>query len=190
MPLSIETRAFPAHLATEVEAVAPTISHHQLHPPAQGFAVHVQGEPLEIPYRVYYQQSQVLKCAAMPGNQGCIALCLGTRHHDGLLREECTKRLIVVERPWVAPFITQLIGEYVLEIIQVIERELPKLNAKMYGEYLIENTALHGTIGRRVVSYWDVYYRSRYPKLETYPVTHVLNAFRGFCDSASKTTRS
>ncbi|MEL4181521.1 hypothetical protein [Roseateles sp. PN1] len=184
MPTPTETNAFPAHLAADVTAVIPAISDYQLHPPAQGFTVNVQGEQLQIPYRVYYRQSQVLKCAGRPGDQGHIALCLGTRHHDGLLREECTKQLIAVERPWVAPFITQLIGEYVVEIVQVIERELPKLNAQMYGEYLKDNAALHGTIGRRVVSYWNEYYRSQYPKLEAYPGTHVLNEFRGFAESA------
>ncbi len=132
MPIPIETNAFPAHLAKDVAAVIPEISDHQLHPPAQGFTVHVLGEQLAIPYRVYYRQSQVHKCAVRPGDQGHIALCLGTRHYDGLVREECTKQLLTVEQPWVVPFVTQMIGEYVIEIVQVIERGLPvEFHAKL-----------------------------------------------------------
>lgn len=62
---------FPAHLAAEVAALIAEMADGQLHPPSPGFKVRVQGEQLEIPYRVYYRQSQVLKCAARSGDQGC-----------------------------------------------------------------------------------------------------------------------
>jgi hypothetical protein len=139
MKLSSETRAFPAYLATEVESVIQVLSDYQSLPPSDTFASVVQGERIEIPYRVYYRESQVLKCAERLGIQGRIAQCLGTRHHDGFLREKCLKQVIAVDEAWVAPFIAKLVGEYILQIIQIIEHELPNLNVQMYGEFLGEN---------------------------------------------------
>jgi hypothetical protein len=178
MPLSIEFRAFPAHMTAEVETLMPTLSDYQMCPPSDGFAVLVQGEWLEIPYRVHYRESQLIKCTQRAGTQGHIAFCLGTRHHDGYLREKCLRQIITVEHPWVVPFVTQLVGEYVLQIVQVIEHELPRLHPGMYGEYLNANAALQGTLGRRAVSYWNEYYRRNYPKLKDYPGFKVLTAFK------------
>ena len=180
-----ELRAFPAHVTAEVAAVIPALSDYQQHPPSDAFTVLVQGERLDVPYRVYYRESQVLKGAELPGTQGHVALCLGTRHHDGFLREKCVRQVIAVEQPWVVPFVTQLVGEYVLQIRQVVEHELPNLNALMYGEFLDANAALHGTISRRAVSYWNAYYGRRYPKRKHCPGFLVLTAVTRFAEHSN-----
>jgi hypothetical protein len=169
MSESSEVRAFPAALADEVRAVLPQLSDYQLRPPAAAFQVRVRGETIDIPSRVYYRESQVLSCASRPGVQGLIALCLGTRHHDGYLREKCVKRLIEIEEPWIVPFIIQLIGEYVVTIVKLIEQALPNLNTALYTEFIAANRAYFETIGRRTISYWDVYYRNEYPNSKDYP---------------------
>ena len=169
MSESAEVRAFPKALADEVRALLPALCDCQWHPPAAGFQVRVGGETVDIPYRVYYRQSQVLTCANRPGLQGMIALCLGTRHHDGYLREKCVKRLIEIEEPWVVPFIIQLVGEYVVAIVKLIEQALPNLNMVLYAEFIADNRAYFETIGRRTISYWAVYYRNEYPYSKDYP---------------------
>jgi hypothetical protein len=169
MTVSPEVRAFPSVLADEVLALLPQLTDYQWHPPAAGFQVRVFGETIDIPYRVYYRESQVLTCANRPGLQGVIALCLGTRHHDGYLREQCLKRLLEIQEPWVVPFIIQLIGEYVITIVELIERALPNLNMALYKEFIVANRAYFETIGRRTISYWDVYHRHKYPICKDYP---------------------
>lgn len=169
MSESAEVRAFPTALADDVRAVLPQLSDCQWHPPAAGFQVQVRGEAIDIPYRVYYRESQVLSCANRPGVQGFIALCLGTRHHDGYLREKCVKRLLEIEEPWVVPFILQLVGEYVVTIVKLIEQALPNLNTALYTEFIAANRAHFETIGRRTISYWDVYYRNEYSNCKDYP---------------------
>ncbi len=180
MFLSVESRAFPECLKADVEAVIPALSDLQLHPPSEAFTVVVQGEKLAIPYRVYYRESRVLKYAKRPGPQGQVALCLGTRHYDGFLRERCLTHLLTVEQPWVVPFVIQLIGEYVIQILQVVERALPRLNAQMYGEFLNANIAYQRTISRRAVSYWNEYYRRQYPAWREYPGYRVLLGLHAF----------
>jgi hypothetical protein len=78
----------------------------------------------------------------------------------------------------VAPFVVQLVGEYVLPILQLIERAMPKLRETLYAEYVAKNRALFETIGRRTVSYWDVYYRHEYPKLSDYPGFRIHSELR------------
>lgn len=189
MFVPVESKAFPTQLAREVAAVTSALSDYQLHPPSKGFAVFVEGEQLEIPYRAYYRESQLLKCIERLGTQSHIALCLGTRHHDGFLRERCLRQIITVEQPWVVPFVTQLVGEYVLQIMQVVEEELPNLNMQLYGEFLNANATLHETIRRRVVSYWNEYYRRLYPRWKDYAGFRVLTAFHNFAERSNPALR-
>jgi hypothetical protein len=102
-----------------------------------------------------------------------IGACLGTRHHDGHLREECLATVLCVEEPWVVPFVVQLVGEYVLPIVELIERTIPQVCETLYAQYVSENRAQFETLGRRVVSYWNAYYRTEYPKLSDYPAFRV-----------------
>ena len=46
------------------------------------------------------------------------------RHSDGHVREECLLQIVAVDRPWLAPFVVQLLGEYVIEIVEVIAATL------------------------------------------------------------------
>ncbi len=118
---------------------------------------------LRIPVRTYYQREQLLACTQLAGDAGVLALCLGTRHHDGHLREACLRQLLLQERAWTAPFVVHLCGEYVLEIVEAIEVALPAWNAEALARYLRENPAYVATLERRAVSYWNCYYRWQYP---------------------------
>jgi hypothetical protein len=182
---SVEVRAFPTSMTSEVNSVVLSLSAHQEYFTSEPFCVCVQGEVLAIPYRVYYQEGLVLKCAELPDIQGLAALCLGTRHGDGFLREKCLKRIIAVEESWVVPYVIQLLGEYVLEIVQLIEHSLPTLNARLYGEFLVTNAAYYRTLRQRVISYWNVYYRWQFPEWQEYSGCRVLLALDSFAKSST-----
>ncbi len=145
--------AFPAALRASAMRVAAGLAAGEPEPPRYHFAVSVEGETLAIPTRVYYAPEQVAHAIDAPGIDGLIALCLGTRHHDGFLRERCLRRLLGERRDWIVPFVVQLAGEYVAEIVQVIEDALPELDADVYGRFLRENPRFLATTERRVVSY-------------------------------------
>ncbi len=147
---------------------------------ADAFRVSVMGEGVEIPYRTHFSKWTVGKCVEVPGIAGRVAQCLGTRHFDGFTRERCLRMLIRCEEPWVVPFVVQLLGEYVLEIVQVIDANLESLNAQLYGDFIRANSRYFGTQERRVVSYWNEYYRGRYPKLSAYPGSTALDTLKGF----------
>lgn len=149
--------AFPAALRATAARVAARLAAGELHPPRYSFDVRVDGETLAIPTRVYYALQRVAAAIDAPGDEGLVALCLGTRHHDGFLRERCLRRLLGQRRDWIVPFVIQLVGEYVAEIVGAIEDALPTLDADIYGRFLRENPRFLATTERRVVSYGYVY---------------------------------
>lgn len=80
-------------------------------------------------------------------------------------------------RPWVVPFVVQLIGEYVVEIVEAAAATvISEASAAEFAGFVRENPAFIATTRRRVVSYWDCYYRSRFPTLESYPAFSALEA--------------
>lgn len=174
-----ETLEFPSFLVSQVNHITSILSHDQKHEPSKkSFRVFVDGEAIDIPCRVYYSEHQILQCIKLTGYQGIIALCLGTRHHNGYIREKCLEELFEkTSEFWAIPYIIELMGEYILPILQIIDRERPNLNTAQFRDFYFENKPHYSTICRRVVSYWNEYYREQYPKWHDYPGYHLIKAF-------------
>ena len=171
---------FPAKLQPVASVLLPALAIGEEWPAQQGFTVRVHSERLSAPYRVYYEPGRLRTLIRSSTEEArALALCLGTRHWDGFVREECVRELIGIDRPWVVPFIVQLTGEYVLEIVQVIAAALAKVSTLAYGEFALENPEFMATTRRRVTSYWNCYYRAQFPELEAYPGLLALQAVEG-----------
>lgn len=175
MDYAAELRAFPRGLAGAVQRVAAGLSPGSLFPPTSyGHTVSLQGEALCIPYRVYYRSGAVL--APREGIDALIAACLGSRLHDGFVREQCAEYLLLRPTPWTAPFVVALLGEYVVEIVRKIEASLATQPLTAYADFASENPAFMATTTRRAVSYWNEYHRRQYPQKDTYPALLTLSA--------------
>ena len=85
----------------------------------------------------------------------------------------------------------QLVGEYVVEIIDSIDIQLAEsfvVNPGMketYGRFVTSNPGFLEITEQRVISYWNCYYRRRWPNLarvdpgpEDYPGFRVLARLR------------
>ena len=66
-------------------------------------------------------------------------------------------------KTWIPPFVIQLAGEHVIEILRVIEQAIPNLDRPRYGEFVANNPEFISRTKQRIVSYWDCYYRSLKP---------------------------
>jgi hypothetical protein len=86
------------------------------------FSVRVGGEIVEIPTRVYYDP-KLIDSLALSSRQKELVDCLLTRHHNGFVRKEHLQRIICSEHIWIPPFVVQLVSEYVIEILQVDQRQ-------------------------------------------------------------------
>ena len=122
-----------------------------------GFRVMVDGDVCEIPYRL---GADVKRFAVLNPRQVDLGNCLLTRHHNGFIRQEYLIKIIALNEPWVAPFVMQLLGEYVNEVIHVIHGSLPLLDAPVYREFIAGNPKFWKLTRSRVESYWNCYYRS------------------------------
>ena len=152
--------------------------------------VAVRGEPMEIPSRIYLDAIRPDELPVdVPSLERAIVGCLYTRHHIGYVRQRWLRQIVRVNEPWIVPFVVQLLGEYVVEIIVDIVRALPDLadpgsaQAQHYGGVLAENPQFLDLTRQRVASYWSCYYRGQYLRWSEYP-GHVL---LGALDSAATT---
>lgn len=168
---------FPNAMQETALTLLGTLSATELSPAMKGFTVLVQGEQLSVPYRVYYAPKKLQTViTSSSGDTRTLALSLGTRHWDGHLREYCVRQLVSIDQPWVAPFIIQLVGEYVIEIVEVIAAALPGINTAQFSEFVRDNPKFMATTRRRMTSYWNCYYRYRFKTLKNYPGFIVLGA--------------
>lgn len=168
---------FPAVLWPAASTLLLALPDAELAPATDGFTVLVQGEQLSVPYRVYYAPQNLQSVIARSsGDTRMLALCLGTRHWNGYVREDCLRQLIGNDRPWVVPFVVQLLGEYVIEIVEAIAAAVSDADHEPLSAFARENPDFMTTTRRRATSYWDCYYRRRFPTLQSYPAFVALEA--------------
>ena len=158
---------FPSELEKEyekIESIFDLTTKHQSYMP---FDVNLEGNTLSPPSRIYTEEAQLsssLKLIRLNSTQKEILYCLFSRHHDGYVREKCLKKVILSNNKFTTPYIIQLLGEYVFEIIEIIYENRENLNHKNMVEYIRENPKHFEITKQRVYSYWDCYYRRAYPK--------------------------
>lgn len=160
------TSAFPKALRDDVLhviSVLPTPFHRS----AGTIRAAVGNEVLIIPYRVYYDQSAIASGSLTPLQQVVLS-CVLTRHHDGFVREEHLARIIMCHQSWIPPIVIQLVGEYVVEILAAIHRNLASLDSGVYTTFLKDNVAFWQTTKQRVASYWNCYYRRTWGRRADY----------------------
>ena len=94
------------------------------------FGIKVSGEGLSIPARIYVEERRVMMGEGLARH---LADCLLTRHHDGYVRARALARIISLNKPWSIPFVVQLIGEYVVEILVIYRRQLRRDRSSFAG---------------------------------------------------------
>lgn len=174
-------QAFPSWLEQETKALDQVMS--QLGQPRVAMhrfiEVRVGEEELVIPYRVYDQGFEGV-FAHLTETQSILYSYLLTRHYDGHVRQRYLERILSVREPWVVPFVVQLTGEYVIQILEIVEAHLPSLDPALYGRFIRDNQAYFKTTHARMISYWDCYYRQLYKHPSDYVGFRVFAKTREF----------
>lgn len=139
--------------------------------------------------RIYNPEPPGDVVAGLSATQQTVLHCLYTRHHDGFVRQRRLRKIIASEEPWIVPFVVQLIGEYVLEIVVEIRDALTDLDVQgstqqmRFGAFIAENPAFLELTSQRVMSYWNCYYRDRLRS--TYPGFSLLSSLRNAAEQAT-----
>lgn len=143
----------------------------------QTFSVRVAGEVVSIPVRIYHDPSLIdgLRLSRL---QRELVDCLLTRHHNGHVRQSYLERIIRSPNVWIPPFVVQLVGEYVIEILQVIDNNLSSLNLTSYRQFVQSNPEFIALTEHRVMSYWNEYYRRSNPDRDNYLGFRLVRLFK------------
>jgi hypothetical protein len=146
----------------------------------RGVAVRTGSETLLIPYRIHNDEPDPAQLAGLAPRAQLIARCVYTRHHDGYIRERNLQPVLAATCDWVAPYIVQLAGEYVVEITRTIQAALSQLAVPgsaqhaTYGRFAAQNPAFIERTCARAISYWNEHYRRQCPSLASYPARKFL----------------
>jgi hypothetical protein len=173
-------KAFPRSVKNDALSLATRLSKPQFS--SHTFSVLVSGEAIEIPYRTFYDPAAFPKGILTVVQTGLFG-CLLTRHHNGFIREEHLKNILRSDEDWIPAYVIQLVGEYIVEIVQLIRDNLEQLPQDVYRNFLLQNLPFWQTTKQRVISYWDCYYRG-YKRAE-YPGFHVVDVFDGLIARSS-----
>jgi len=172
--------AFPSSVredATAAVSALPETTHL-----ACEFSVRVNSETVSIPQRIYHNPLDVSVLSRFGWRSQTkkeILDCLFTRHADGFVREERLRRVIRSNNIWIPPFVIQLAGEYIVEILRIIEQHLDTLDEALYSGFVQSNPQFIAKTKQRILSYWDCYYRlipwREYPGFRIHTFLESLN---------------
>jgi hypothetical protein len=100
------------------------------------FSVSVGNEFVTVPTRIHndpplFHVGPLTQLGLLTNLQREFIDCLLTRHTSGFVREKHLARIIGSSHAWVPPFVIQLVGEHVIEILHVIHRNLGNLDASV-----------------------------------------------------------
>lgn len=169
--------AFPWPLKADAVDVAHHLTSVRSPIPDARLSVIVESERVIMPSRVYFDEVSVRTRYSL--QQLAILDCLQTRHHDGFVRERAIRRVIELNKPWSVPFVVQLIAEYVIEILDLIEADWAQIDESLLREFLDANPRFHALVRRRVVSYWSEYHRGRFQLRDSYVGFRLLRRLEG-----------
>jgi hypothetical protein len=179
------TDAFPSSLKAEASIVAMRLtSGATCSASPNGFVVVVAGETIAVPERLYFEEVTLRSNYSATGL--AILDCLQTRHHNGFVRERALRQVLARNTPWSIPFVVRLISEYVIEILDLIDTRWAEIDGPVLGEFLVANPGFHSLVRRRVISYWDCYYRGAYPRWDNYLGFRLLNRMDKAVEVASR----
>jgi len=139
------------------------------------YVVNLDGTQFTIPYRIASYEPLANRVAALAPLQQTMLHCIFLRHNNGWVRQQHLSALLGSTADFVVPFTLPLLGEYVVEIIAVLDEYITGTVLANRARFANENEAYWQRTQRRVVSYWNEYYRHQYPRLADYPGTQLVH---------------
>ncbi len=126
------------------------------------------GSKVRFPYRLYFEDDECVY-SSLSDIEKAIYSCMFTRHCDGHIREKHLGRLLSAEmQEWFMPYILRLSSEYVVEIVENIYETIKGKDNQAIQEFCHNNPLLLKRAYIRMTSYWECYYKMRYPKFKSY----------------------
>jgi len=166
--IKIMLGAFPTELESDIESIFTLVKLKTELYTNSIFEVSVDGNTLIIPERIYYQNLDENELACLSTTQQQILDCFFTRHHNGYVRQEKLNRIFARGKidTWVIPYLIKLLGEYIVEIIGDIYKNIDLIDEVGLKNFIKSNQSFILTTEGRIASYWGEYYQRDYKKEE------------------------
>jgi hypothetical protein len=127
----------------------------------------VDGCLVNIPSRVYFAPATVANVDTLTAQQKAIFASFMTRHHNGHQREYWARALCAYPVSWTAPFLTALLGDYVIEVLEVVLQNLTVNWKSIMMLYTSKNQICLRALNHRILTYWTIYYRYSSPNINS-----------------------
>lgn len=163
--------SFPPDLAKDVRRVLDMLVMKNDDISSRYYIVNLGGLNIAIPERVYMREQTPSNMTAVQRN---ILDCIFTRHNNGFVRQRHLQNLISCTEYWTIPFCFKLLGEYVDNILYDVKKHL-ECNMDSYLRFIGENEKFFNRTKNQMISYWNCYYRSRFPNKELYIGFNIFN---------------
>ncbi|MBX7170510.1 MAG: hypothetical protein K1X72_06100 [Pyrinomonadaceae bacterium] len=168
-------KAFPDSLQKDILSLFDKISLQNNDYHSETILMILQGKSLEIPYRIYFEAEHNHE---LTQTENLILNCLLTRHHNGFIRQKSLELILSANEIWIIPFVFQLLGEYVIQILEVVKEILSEELLSNFVRFIKENPSFFEKTEQRIISYWNCYYRGKFPKKEDYVGFQILEAIK------------
>jgi hypothetical protein len=153
-------------------------------------SVNVRGEEFRLLRRVYFDYGYLKDGSwhtharwQLPSLEQDVLACIYSSHHDGVVRAQSINRLIESRYNWALPYLLNLVSDYVVEITELIDYRVNRINADRLREFAAANRRFVSRTADQALSYWNVGHRVRhhsgadhpqYAWLEDYPAYKTL----------------
>jgi len=162
--------AFPAWLRDDVSIVMAHVPPVDSEPHVGcAYRFTVGDHRITVPSRVYFTEMHPADFGDLTRTQTAILAAIMTRHLSGYQREEWSEPLSTHPADWTTPFVALLMGDYVREILAMIERNMATEWQPLFRDFADNNPEWRRSLTHRIVTYWDMYYRRLIPRLPDYP---------------------
>ena len=126
------------------------------------------GSMVRFPYRIYFEDDEYAY-SILDDIEKAIYDCIYTRHCDGHIREKHLERLLSIKmQEWFMPYLLRLSSEYVVEIVELIYKEIKGRDNQRIQIFCHNNPLLLKRAYTRMTSYWECYYKNQYPEFKSY----------------------
>lgn len=122
------------------------------------------GEKIYLPSRVYLSSRMYpFSYSHLSEMEKIIFHCIFSRSNDGFARESHLRALLRMgadKYEWVKPYIISASGEYVVEIIDMLYKEIDREKISEYREICKLNFENIRVLHARMIAYWAEFYRN------------------------------
>ena len=123
------------------------------------YFINLQNEKIVLLGRVYFDEPNIKQENELNETQKQILNCIYTRHLNGFIREKRLRNLLNIDHEWVIPFKVQLLGEYIFEITEELDKHVTEDNVHLYKQFTIYSARYWQQTKSRMLTYWDLFHR-------------------------------